>query len=118
MMIPAVLLAAVHFSVTANVTSTADWPYDVATKHMIADLSQLVAAAHPSQTPAILSVYWQYWPVASVYARWNTAARIDVVEEPALGGRDFLYVRVWELPPQARVIKEYPAAGGALARAR
>lgn len=114
-MMAAVIAAAVHFGVTANVTSTEDWPYDVDTKQVIADLGRLIAGEQQQATPRTLAVYWQYWPVAAVYARWNTSARIDVVDESS-SGSDFMYVRAQDLPPRAHVIKEYPAADGVLAR--
>jgi hypothetical protein len=117
-LIPAVLLAAVHFSLTANVTYSPDWPYDVDTKRMIADLARFVGGDSGSSRPPTLAVSWQYWPVASVYARWNSRARINVVEEGAPGARDFLYVRESELPPRVRAMKRYPAAGAVLAQLR
>jgi hypothetical protein len=107
-----------HFATTANVQYTWDWPRDAGTKAMIGDLEQLVARAPSAGPHPTLGVYWEFWPVAEVYAERGAGPRLDVIAEPSPRSVDFLYVHDDAQPPGMHVIRTYPVAGSVLVGTR
>jgi hypothetical protein len=110
------MLAAGHMALTSNASSALDWPYDAATPAMITDLDRIISKQQSASLPAVLEVYWQYWPVAEVYARRLAPTRLVVVTRPAEQATGYQYVREREIEPGAVVLARYPVSDGVLAR--
>jgi hypothetical protein len=108
-------IAAAHFAVTANVSYALDWRPDAATREMIGDLADIVAAERPG-SQVVLGVDWHYSAVAAYYAQKGRTAEIEVHTIPATRDLDFSYVGEQNVGSWA-VIKRYPLVNSVLARA-
>jgi hypothetical protein len=115
-LVTAVGLSACHFTTTANLKYTWDWPDDAATKDMMGDLAFVIAAEHASRSRTILGVDWIYAPAAVYYAHRHQGAGIDIVVAPFRSPPDFLYVEEKHARPPIHVLRRYRAAHSVLAR--
>jgi hypothetical protein len=116
MLAPLLAMAMYHYAMSANVHVASDWPGDADTKSMIADVSAVLRTERPSESPGELEVFWQYWPVAAVYARRRGAVPLDVEIEPAPHEGEFLYLPESEQRERTIVVNRYPTAHTILLR--
>lgn len=112
------LLAAVssmHLVRVANIGRTLDWPDDVATPAMLAEVTSRVESAASPTTR--IGVQWMFYPAARYYAeRMSTGQRAYVVEVvPADGPKpDFLYTAERIDPADATLIGGFDGSPAAL----
>ncbi len=114
----AVSLSVYHFSRTANLKYTLDWPRDADTKAVIADLKKIRQAEWPPDLKLSLGIDWIFYPGTVYYLKRQNISSVDVNIIPPPGPNDFFYVPEESLQDTHIVIKEYPLSGSVLAKAR
>ena len=112
----ALVLAAYHFTSTANMKYAFDWHGDASTRMMMEDLEQVVAS-ESGRSRVVLGVEPGYLPVAVYYAHRAPMARIDIVSLSAADATEFQYVEdTGRL--SMNVIRRYSLTRTALIRTR
>ncbi|MCW3070840.1 MAG: hypothetical protein JWO44_730 [Bacteroidetes bacterium] len=107
---------AFHFSTCANLSYASNWNFDADTKKMLQDLEKEKNTSGKQKIK--LGVTWLFEPGINFYRETKKLDWLETVTRAEVSGEfDFYYIEKdsqAKVPPEKKVIHEYPASGSML----